>query len=122
MDPTPLDCSSFCTGFDPDNGTTGDGIACVYGASAGCAISALVFQIITAAIVWVGLSADLGATYSFKAGGFEAAGGGGAGAGAGAGASFSGSFQTGGAGGYNGDVSGGDGNDVPFKASGYQDA
>jgi hypothetical protein len=94
----------------------------VYGASAGCAISALVFQLLTAALVWVGLSADLGATYSFKAGGFEAAGGAGSGSAAAGGAAFAGSFQTGGAGGYNVDASGGDGNDVPFKASGYQDA
>ena len=43
------------------------------GASAGCAIAALVFQVLAAGVVWLGMNPDLGATYSFKSG-FEPAG------------------------------------------------
>ena len=108
---TPLCPSSLPrTPSHPADGTNFNGLPCVWGIAAGCAVSALVFQIINVIILWFGMSSDLGVSFSFKSSGggadaFAPLGG----------ASFQGSFQAGGegtapapssAGGYSGFGSG----------------
>ena len=93
----------------------------MWGSSAGAAISAVVFQVLNALLLWRGISADLGATYSFK-GGFEESSGGAAAA---VGGTFQGSFQgSSEGGGYNTTpVEAGGDSDRPFvkSGSGYND-
>ena len=106
--------TSFCKRFDADAA-----LPCNYGSSFGAAVSAIVFQLLALLILVKGVSADLGATYSFK-GGFEEAGSGGGGTTGGFQATFQGSSSEGG--GYNTTPIDADSGtaDKPFRSA-YQD-